>query len=37
MTILPHCVLGGEPVNKAANSEQEQMTTAALGPAAEKE
>jgi len=35
MTMLPHCILGGEPVNKAANSEPEQV--AARRPAPEKE
>jgi len=28
MTMLPHCILGGEPVNKAANSEPEQVAAA---------
>jgi hypothetical protein len=35
--MLPHCILGGEPFNKAANSEPEQMTTAVRRPASEKE
>jgi hypothetical protein len=34
---LPHCILGGEPFNKAANSEPEQMTTAVRRPASEEE
>jgi hypothetical protein len=35
--LLPHCILGGVPVNKAANSEPQQLTTAARRPASEKE
>jgi hypothetical protein len=35
-TMLPHCIFGGEPVNKAANSEPEQVA-AARRPAPEKE
>jgi hypothetical protein len=35
-SMLPHCIFGGEPVNKAANSEPEQVTTARR-PASEKE
>jgi hypothetical protein len=35
--MLPHCILGGEPVNKAANSEPEQVAAAARRPAPEKE
>ena len=34
--LLPHCIFGGEPANKAANSELEQVTTARR-PASEKE
>ncbi len=37
MAMLPHRILGGEPVNKAANSEPEQVTAAAPQPASEKE
>jgi hypothetical protein len=37
VTLLPHCILGGEPVNKAANSEPEQVAAAARRPAPEKE
>ena len=32
-----HCIRGGEPFNKAANSEPEQVTTATGRPASEKE
>jgi hypothetical protein len=35
--MLPHCILGGEPVNKAANSGPEQVTTVTRRPASEKE
>ena len=35
--MLPHCIFGGEPVNKAANSEPEQVAAAARRPAPEKE
>jgi hypothetical protein len=35
--MLPHCILGGEPVNKAANSEPEQVRTVTRRPASEKE
>ncbi len=35
--MLPHCILGGEPFNKAANSEPEQVTTATGRPASEKD
>jgi hypothetical protein len=35
--MLPHCILGGEPFNKAANSEPEQVTAAARRPASQKE
>jgi hypothetical protein len=37
VNMLPHCILGGEPVNKAANSEPEQVVTAARRPPPEKE
>ncbi len=36
-TMLPHCILDGEPANKAANSELEQVTAAAPRPASEEE
>jgi hypothetical protein len=32
-----HCIRGGEPFNKAANSESERVTTATGHPASEKE
>jgi hypothetical protein len=35
--MLPHCILGGEPVNKAANSGPERVTAASPRPASEKE
>jgi hypothetical protein len=35
--MLPHCILGGEPFNKAASSEPEQVTAAARRPASQKE
>ena len=35
--MLPHCILGCEPVNKAANSEPEHVAAAARRPAPEKE
>jgi hypothetical protein len=34
---MPHCIFGRVPVNKAANSEPQQLTTAARRPASEKE
>jgi hypothetical protein len=35
--MLPHCIFGGVPVNKAANLGPQQLTTAAPRPASEKE
>ena len=32
-----HCIRGGEPFNKAANSEPEKVTAAARRPASQKE
>jgi hypothetical protein len=37
VTMLRHCILGGEPVNKAANSQPEQVVAAAHRPPPEKE
>ncbi len=35
--MLPHCIPGGAPVNKAANSEPEQVTTVTRRAPSEKE
>jgi hypothetical protein len=35
--MLPHCIPGGVPVNKAANSEPEQVTTVTRLARSEKE
>jgi hypothetical protein len=35
--MLPHCILGGEPVTKAANLEPERVVAAAPRPVSEKE